>query len=159
MKFINRELGLGINITEIFLNQLTEISLSHYPNEFGGLLIGTYSHDRKEVFIMDTLLPKKYTSSKFGFYREIKGIEKQLHKHYKRKPCQYYIGEWHSHPDNLAIPSATDLKAFQDIVSHEEVLIENPILLILGVNKIYCDYSFYVIYNQIFLKYEKEGKS
>lgn len=159
MKFTNTGSGLCITIDEILLTKLFEVSLAHYPNEFGGLLIGNYSQDRKEVFIIDSVLPKEHSSSKYSFYRGIKGLKTQLQKLYKKDPCQYYIGEWHSHPDNLAIPSGTDLLAYQAIVSHTEVFIENPILLILGVDKISCDYSFYVFYNQIFLKYEKEGRS
>jgi len=148
--------GLCITIDEILLTKLNEVSLVHYPNEFGGLLIGNYSQDRKEVFIKDSVLPKEYSSSKFSFYRGIKGLKTQLKRLYKKDPRQYYIGEWHSHPDNLPIPSGTDLLAFQEIVSHTEVFIENPILLILGVNTINYDYSFYVFYNQVFLKYEKK---
>ena len=159
MKFTNTDLGLCITIDEILLTKLNEVSLVHYPNEFGGLLIGNYSQDRKEVFITDSVLPKEYSSSKLSFYRGIKGLKSQLQKLYKKDSCKYYIGEWHSHPDNVPIPSGTDLHAFQAIVSHTEVFIENPILLILGVDKISCDYSFYVFYNQIFLKYEKEGSS
>jgi [CysO sulfur-carrier protein]-S-L-cysteine hydrolase len=159
LKFTNTGSGLYITIDEILLTKLNEVSLVHFPNEFGGLLIGNYSLDRKEVFIKDTVLPKEYSSSKYSFYRGIKGLKTQLQRLYKKDPCQYYIGEWHSHPDNLAIPSGTDLQAFQEIVSHTEVFIENPILLILGGDKISGDYSFYVFYNQIFLKYEKEGRS
>ncbi|MGE5458574.1 MAG: Mov34/MPN/PAD-1 family protein, partial [Methanococcaceae archaeon] len=93
----------------------------------------------------------------YNFSRGIKGLKKQLRELYKKNPSQYYIGEWHSHPDNAPVPSCTDLKAFQEIVAHEKVLIENPILLLLGVDKRSCDYVFYVYYNQVFLNYEKAG--
>ena len=85
--------GLCITIDEILLTKLNEVSLVHYPNEFGGLLIGNYSQDRKEVFITGLVLPKEYSSSKFSFYRGIKGLKTQLQKLYKKN-----LFLWLQHP-------------------------------------------------------------
>lgn len=157
MRFNNKESGLSIIIDEKLLTKLYSTSLDLYPCEFGGLLIGYYSQDKKELNIINTLLPKEYSSTKYNFSRGIKGLKTQLRELYKKSPSQYYVGEWHSHPDNEPVPSGTDLNAFQEIVAHERVLIENPILLLLGVDTSSCNYIFYVYYDQVFLKYEKEG--
>lgn len=155
MKFENTDIGLNIVIEEDLINQIYSSCLTHYPNEFGGLLVGFYSEDRKTVFVQDTILPKKYKSSKFSFDRDVSGLKKVLKALFNKTPRIYYIGEWHSHPDNPAIPSTTDLNAFHEISSHDNVYIENPVLLIMSVFKAGFDFNLYVYYNQKFNKYEK----
>jgi len=156
LKYINKEYGLHIIVEEVLINALYDSSLSHYPNEFGGLLVGNYSLDKNTVFINKTILPSEYTSSRFSFIRGTRGLRRILKNYFKMKPSQYYVGEWHSHPDGLAVPSGTDLNAFIKITSHDEVYIDNPILLIFSVYSTKFDFSFYVYFNQKFLKYEKE---
>jgi len=156
LKYINKEYGLLINVEEALVKSLYDSSLEHYPNEFGGLLVGNYSPDKKTVFINQSILPSEYKSSRFSFNRGSRGLKRIFQELFKMKPSQFYIGEWHSHPDGHAIPSSTDLDAFVKITSHDEVYIENPILLILSVGRNYLDYSFYVFINSKFYKYEKE---
>lgn len=156
MKYNNLEFGLEIIVDESLINALHEASLLHYPNEFGGLLVGHYSLDKKTVFINQSIFPTEFKSSRFSFNRGSRGLRRIFNTLFKMKPSQYYIGEWHSHPDGPTTPSGTDLNAFIQITSHNEVYIDNPILLILSVSKSSVDFSFYVFFNSKFFKYEKE---
>jgi len=63
LKFINSLLGLTITIDDELVKLLQECASDYYPNEFGGLLIGEYSEDKKNAFITRTILPKKFKSS------------------------------------------------------------------------------------------------
>lgn len=156
MKFLNKEYGLEIIVNEELIKELHKTCLQYYPNEFGGFLVGNYSLDRKSVFINQSIIPTEYKSTRFSFHRGNRGLKQIFHQLFKMQPSQYYIGEWHSHPDGPASPSNTDLSAFVQIVSHDKVYIENPILLLLSICKTQCDLCFYVFINQKFLKYEKE---
>lgn len=156
MMFFNSEIGLNINIDEALIKELNNLSLKYYPNEFGGILIGKYSEDRKTVFVLGTVLPKEFKSSRFGYYRGARGLKKVLQNLFNINPSKYYVGEWHSHPDNPAIPSGIDLQAFRKIALHDKVYIENPLLLILSVNKTFFDFCFYVFFDNEFYRYEKE---
>lgn len=156
MKYINKENGLELIIDEVLIKSLYESSLNHYPNEFGGLLTGNYSPDKKTVFINQSIQPIEYKSSRYSFNRGSRGLKSLLQKLFKMRTSQYYIGEWHSHPDGSATPSETDLRAFIQITSHNEVYIENPVLLILSVSKSSYDYNFYLFLKNNFLKYENK---
>lgn len=159
MKLRNADIGLTIEIEDELIHNLYEYGLSHYPSEFGGLLMGYYSEDSKTVLIKDTVLPKKYTSSKYFFERGITGLKRTLKALFKRTPSLIYIGEWHTHPDNPPVPSVTDLIALREIVQHDKVSITNPILLIIGINKTSYELGFYVQFKSKIFKYEEERQS
>jgi [CysO sulfur-carrier protein]-S-L-cysteine hydrolase len=156
LKLINKEIDLRIVIDDVLLARLNENALKHYPKEFGGLLIGYYAEDRKTVFISETILPKKYTSTKYSFTRGSEGLRELLEDYHASEPSLIYVGEWHTHPDNPAIPSTTDLAALKEIVAHDEVYINHPILLILSITKQTCVPAFYVHYQNKIYSYDKE---
>jgi integrative and conjugative element protein (TIGR02256 family) len=138
------------------MNRLYQSGLKHYPNEFGGLLIGRYSEDKSTVFIQETVLPLKYTSSKYSFKRGTDGLRTMLEKYYERIPNLHYVGEWHTHPDNPAVPSNTDLIALNTIVNHHEVYISSPLLLIMSITKEDYHPVFYVLFQNKIYAYEQE---
>jgi len=156
LKLVNQEIGLNIIMDDALLAQLNKHALKHYPKEFGGLLIGHYEEDKKTVFITKTILPKKYTSTKYSFTRGSDGLREILEAYHNGKSSLIYVGEWHTHPDSPAIPSITDLAALDQIVSHNEVYISNPILLILSITKQASAACFYVHYQNKIYSYEEE---
>lgn len=155
MKLTNHDTGLSILIDDELLDRLKEAGRKHYPKEFGGLLIGNYSDDKKTVQIKHTILPRKYKSSRYSFKRGNEGLRSILEHYYSQKPSAYYVGEWHTHPDNRPVPSSTDLRTLQEIVDDENVLITNPILLIIG-NGSCEELGFYVFFDRLIYKHEKQ---
>lgn len=154
MKLKNRENKLELLIEGDLLNRLGKLGVKHFPNEFGGFLVGYYTDDFKTLFVTDSILPKKYTGSSFGFERSINGLEKAFNKLYHQKK-QYYVGEWHTHPNGSTRYSQTDLNAMINTVECETVQITNPILLILSVNKSeMTDYTFYYYEDRKLISYE-----
>lgn len=151
---INKEIKLSISIDETLLIELTEIGKKHYPNEFGGFLIGYYSDDLKQLNITDSIQPTKYKASKHQFERDTIGINETLKSHYEQVPKKYYVGEWHTHPDNIPIPSTADIKALNEILKHKDTSIQNPTLLIIGYTKKKVEYGFYVHFKNKLYKYE-----
>ena len=156
MKLENKEIGLNIIIEDTLISCLYDNGIKNYPKEFGGLLIGNYSDDFKTVFIEETILPKKYKSSKYSFERGAEGVKETLEKYYYAEHRMIYVGEWHTHPDNLPIPSSTDIKALEKIANHDEVTIKNPVLLIMGIDKTKYELGFYVYFKNKIYKYEEE---
>jgi [CysO sulfur-carrier protein]-S-L-cysteine hydrolase len=148
------EIGLSISIDESLLNELIDIGKKYYPKEFGGFLIGNYSDDFKQLNITNTILPKKYRSTKYLFQRDAIGIDEELKSFYNETPKKYYVGEWHTHPDNLPIPSSTDINAINTIVNYKEVTIQSPVFLIIGNNKTEVELGFYVTLKNKIYRYE-----
>jgi [CysO sulfur-carrier protein]-S-L-cysteine hydrolase len=151
---INKEIKLSISIDGTLLKELTDIGKSQYPDEFGGFLIGNYSDDLKQLNITDTILPTKYKATKYQFERETDGINETLKNYYEQTPKTYYVGEWHTHPDNISIPSTTDISAINNILNYKGTSIQNPVLLIIGYNKQKVEFGFYVAYKNKLYKYE-----
>lgn len=130
---------------------------SHYPNEFGGLLIGFYNNDNKNLVISDILLPNFFTSTPVFFERQTEDLQEKLKDYYKSEPSKFYVGEWHSHPNGGSMPSQRDIKAMMQIQNDKNVAIEKPILAILSYNNKTENYKiqFHLIINNNIYTYEK----
>lgn len=139
--------------------ELYQIARMHYPNEYGGLLIGRYSGDMKKVILEHTLLPQKYSSSKYHFDRGMEGLRQQLELFYQTEPPLIYVGEWHSHPDNPPIPSKTDLAAMREVASSPEVHINNPVLLIMSISKTSHTTKSYLLFKNKLYEYNEMYKA
>jgi integrative and conjugative element protein (TIGR02256 family) len=150
----NKEIGLVINVDDTLLSSIIDIGVKHYPNEFGGFLIGHYSTNQIQLNITDTILPNKYKATPYLFEIETIGIEDKLENYYSENPQKYYVGEWHTHPNNLPIPSNTDINAINAIANHKEVSIKNPVMLIIGYNKTKIELGFYVQFKNKLYRYE-----
>ncbi len=156
MKYINLETGLKIVIEDKFIYNLYQFGLVHYPNEFGGILLGRYSDDRKTLNIIETILPENFKSTKYSFHRETKDLKGKLEIKFNDTPSLYYVGEWHTHPDNPAIPSQIDINAMDEIINHPDVFILNPVLVILDISLYHFDFAVYIKFKDKLYKYEKE---
>ena len=156
MKLVNKYLELKIDINEKLLHYLFELGIKYYPNEYGGILIGRYSEDRKVVFVSEALNPKAKKLSKHKFDRNVDELVPEIQKYFDQTPSLYYVGEWHTHPNASAIPSSTDMLALHEIVNHNEVYIENPLLLILSIYENQYSFNFFVIFEKKIYNYELE---
>lgn len=154
MKLICKELGLSIEIQAELMERISEAGRLHYPNEYGGLLIGHYSEDNQIVYLNDTVLPKKFKASPVSFERASDGMANILEEYFRQEPPQVYVGEWHTHPNGSPTPSMTDVRAFETIVKHPDVNIKNPVMLIMGLTRDVIKTGFYVYFNQKLYKYE-----
>ncbi len=154
MKFLNKETNLALVIDVELLDRIAAQGASKYPNEFGGLLVGRYIDNERIVLIEDILLPKRYASSRYFFERGSEGLRQALELYYYAEPRLIYVGEWHTHPDNPAQPSARDIKSMQELASDKNVLINNPVLMILEITRSGFQVEMYVFYNNQLLRYE-----
>lgn len=148
------KIGLSLEVNDELLNSLVEEGKNHYPNEFGGFLIGYYSDDNRCLHITDTVLPKNFKASRHSFERTTKGIDKKLENYYEKIPKKLYVGEWHTHPDNSSIPSLTDISAISAIINNQNACLVNPVLLIIGYSKTQIDFGFYVWFENKLYRYE-----
>lgn len=143
-------------MSDLLIERLIEAGKAHYPKEFGGILVGEYSADFRQLNITDSVLPqtKTFKATHTLFERNSKGMEKELKKLYRENPPKYYIGEWHTHPDNLPFPSVTDLQAMRSIVNYPRVEIKNPVLMIIGYSSIKIEIALYVYTDNKLYHYE-----
>jgi len=150
----NKHNNLEIVFEDSLLKEIETIATEHYPNEFGGFLLGKYSEDFKSVVIESIILPNKYKASPTLFQRSTKDLEKLFKKEYHDNN-RYYIGEWHSHPNGSTMYSTIDLSTMVEAVDSDEVQIKNPLLLIVSIfNKKMQAFTFYYYSEKKLLPYE-----
>ncbi len=155
MTFFNRHKNVKVVFPDYLLQEIGVYGTKSYPKEFGGILIGHYTENFKTLHIRDTILPKKYKGERHSFERSITGLIEHLKKIYRSNPIQYYVGEWHTHPDGSTHYSNTDLNSMIEIADCATVNIKNPVLLILSVNDLKVkDLTLYLYDNKKLLEYE-----
>ena len=100
--------------------------------EIGGLLMG--EHVEAEVFRIADFTVQHAGGSEACFRRDPAQHRAQLDAFFSRTGRDYsrfnYLGEWHSHPSFLPLPSHTDFHTMQNIVEDSEVGANFVILLI-----------------------------
>lgn len=133
MIFIDNISNLNLVIDDKIVCVIRKQALEAFPNETGGFLVGKYSDDNRSAIVSLVLNPVKITSGPTSFQRETDGMESVWDELYKEGLI--YLGEWHSHPNGSSMYSATDKKALTNIAQCKDVLIRNPIMLIVSLSK------------------------
>jgi len=125
--YTQNQLGLQLIITGECLEQIKQLTLLHYPKEFGGVLVGNYSEDGSCAIVSRTIVPTKFKNSPTLFAPDPACINRQL----QELPEQLqYLGDWHSHPDGPSQPSSTDKATIARLAAHPQVRASTPLLLI-----------------------------
>ena len=101
------------------------------PYETGGILIGNYSSNQAIANILQiTPPPKNSRHSKCTFYRGIDGLKRILDLAWDQG--QYYLGEWHYHPNASSAPSNIDKNQMIVLSQDQKLKCPEPILIIVG---------------------------
>lgn len=135
---------MSLACTPEVVEKLCAYATRHYPNEFGGLLVGRYEENGRIVHVQDIIIPTRFLSTFTSFFRRNDGVRKKLTAFHAQTPSLVYVGEWHTHPNCPAVPSGTDLRSMGEIVQSPAVIIANPLLLIIKVTGKLCQLRFYV---------------
>lgn len=133
MIFIDNISKLELYINDNIIDELRHLSLQSYPKECGGFLVGNYSNKSRTANILQIISPSKSIVSNSSYERDTDGMEELWDNLYQQGLI--YLGEWHSHPNGNASYSSVDKRAITQIAACKTVNIENPIMLILGINK------------------------
>ena len=99
--------------------------------ETGGILVGSYSADGVVARIDEALGPPKGSrSTRTEFMRSPSGLKSILQRRWASQ--QYYLGEWHFHPQGMGCPSPQDQRQLADIGSDSAYDCPKPILIVVG---------------------------
>ncbi len=160
VKYYQEKLNLTITIESSVLDSIEQYSRSHYPNEFGGILMGSYVNNYIDLVISDIIIPTKYNNSPTKFepdHKELNLLTKEYYRHFTNKIV--YVGDWHSHPNSTNHYSQIDFNSIKDVAQSKTVNIKNPILLIVAFGKDYFEPGFYVFVNNKLHKFERQNKN
>ncbi len=123
----------NINLYEDAYKHMLCYCTKSNPYETGGVLIGNYSSNHATANILQiTPPPRCSTHKKYSFHRSSTGLKEFLDSMWDQG--QYYLGEWHYHPNASAVPSHTDLKQMLSLSNNTKLKCPEPILIIIGGN-------------------------
>ncbi len=150
-------MNIVINIHKSILNLIRSTAQDHYPNEIGGIFLGSYSHvGVEEAKIKEILVPEAFVSSTILFTRKAKGINRLIkERFYASNGNIIYLGEWHSHPFGLSEYSELDLRSIKAIAESRYVAILHPILCIMHHYNEEWRERFFIFFRGGLYKYEK----
>lgn len=134
MVFFNFDTHLKIELPIEQLNIMHNLCDKSNPYETGGILIGSYSDDNFTAHISEiTNSPDDSVKKKTLFKRGTNGLQIKLDTLWK--DSQYYLGEWHYHPNSSPTPSRSDIEQMVSFSHDKKLNCPEPILIILGGNK------------------------
>ena len=100
--------------------------------EVGGLLMG--EHVCQDAFRVVDITAQRHGGSHTGFMRDPEAHAAELAAFFERTKGDYarfnYLGEWHSHPNVPATPSASDVAEMVRLVGDPKVGVTFAVLLI-----------------------------
>lgn len=132
LSFQSEDMSFGLQIPKSELNSIYKMC-SASSNETGGILIGYYSENLSWAIVTKaTAAPAGSIRHAFAFVREGKSLTRLLDKYWKQK--QYYLGEWHYHPNASAEPSSTDRNTMCKLANTTSLHCPEPILFVIGGN-------------------------
>lgn len=105
--------------------------------EIGGLLMG--EHLQEDVFRLADITVQRSGGSSSCFVRHPREHQAELEQFFERTGGDYtrfnYLGEWHSHPSFLPVPSEIDLLTMQSLVGDPSVGANFLVLMIVKLEK------------------------
>lgn len=107
--------------------------MKFHPLETGGILIGCYDENYRMATVHEAIpAPSDSKHGRTYFARGTAGVLDALNRARKRDPSLHYLGEWHSHPNSLPLPSGVDRRQMQQFARNRQHGIKAPLLLIVG---------------------------
>ena len=105
--------------------------------EIGGILMG--EHIAENVFRVKDLTIQRHSGSFATFLRLVQGFLKPLRRFFHTTDNNYirfnYLGEWHSHPSFVLMPSNKDCETMRDIVDDPDVGANFVVLMIVKLSE------------------------
>lgn len=115
--------------------ELSAQRLSRLPNETGGVLIGTFDMQRKQIYVVDQISsPPDSQEWPTAYIRGVEGLPERLTHISQVTAGQLgYLGEWHSHPVGCStLPSTDDRTLFEWLRDHRQYDGFPPFIAIAG---------------------------
>ncbi|WP_176527971.1 Mov34/MPN/PAD-1 family protein [Bacillus sp. AFS077874] len=126
----------------VFTKQVTEMlnsykQLRSEQHESGGILLGKVY---KDVIVVDKISApsKEDKSGRFHFERNVEKAQEIIKNEWKDSNGErIYLGEWHTHPENMPSPSSDDKKLIKNMLKDSIMEIDFLLMLIIGMKSNY----------------------
>lgn len=121
-----------VKIGDDIIAMMVKLCVQAAGKETGGILVGQYTEDLRCAHILAASpAPRDSHSGPTWFYRGVRRLQRWLDVVWARQH-QYYLGEWHFHPQGGSRPSSTDILQMEQIAASPDYHCPEPILIIIG---------------------------
>ncbi len=112
---------------------MREEACRHGPLETGGLALG-YRVSGQEAVVTDVIGPGPAAEHRSDRFKpDVEYQEAELEARFAASDgSATYLGDWHSHPGAVGVPSAKDRRTLKRIARAPEAGCPQPVMLILG---------------------------
>lgn len=132
------EPGKRFILAESAINVMTKHRQSSPQNpESGGVLLGRHLLESEDVIVDEVTIPSSSdTQSRFGFFRSKKHNSVAQRRWKESGGRVDYLGLWHTHPENVPVPSSVDLHDWVKASDKDTYGGDRLYFLILGITEI-----------------------
>ncbi len=132
--FVSDDRRYGLRIPAENMSLILKLCAQARPNETGGILAGLYTPDLDSAVVLAVHgPPPDSVQGRRHFIRGTQGLQRWLDELWDQKR-QYYLGEWHYHPDASPAISSVDQEQMEGISREGTWRCPEPVLLIIGGN-------------------------
>lgn len=131
MEFKIKGTTVGLSIAKEHVAIMIKHISESNGNETGGILVGCYTEDGQHAVIYKvTGPPSDSQSGRNWFIRGVAGLADILKA--AKEEGEYYLGEWHYHPNGDITPSPLDRKQMRKISRSKDYNCPEPIMIIIA---------------------------
>ena len=117
-------------LSDAVVQSVVTESLTHYPNETGGVLLG-YVTDSEWVVTEATKAGPLAKHCRRSYLPDQRYDEERIAEQYaSSKGVIRYLGDWHSHPDGALALSLRDRNTLTRIAKYKDAQISHPLMLL-----------------------------
>ncbi len=132
--------GGKLKLNHSVILKIKEYRQNHFLKpEAGGILLGRHIIESKNIIVDSISEPMtEDKQNRFRFFRTAKPHQKVIDKAWHDSHGAYnYLGEWHTHPESLPIPSNIDLNDWKRKLKQDTFYGNYLYFLIVGTQKIF----------------------
>lgn len=131
LQFVINIDGPTLIFTDIALAQMTNYCQNSGSKEAGGQLFGLLKG--QNVLITEATPPSlKDRRNLFGFIPNRQREQEDIHNRYPNG--LHFVGDWHTHPQGIPVPSNTDLASIRDCFEKSKHDLQYFVLAIIGTD-------------------------
>jgi integrative and conjugative element protein (TIGR02256 family) len=106
-----------------------------WKREAGGVLMGRFIHNSLDIVIDDVTVPMRGdVRGRFKFLRDRYRHQQILNQVWQDSGrTTHYLGEWHTHPEPIPTPSATDLRDWGRRLQEDVFSSSTLLFIIVGI--------------------------
>ncbi len=122
-------------LPRLLIQRLVDAADAHGDNETGGMLVGYEGAERSdEIVVTDVIGPgPRARHGEYAFNPDGAWQRRQLARLYRASGrVTTFLGDWHSHPRGLPLPSETDVATAARTAANERARAPRPLTLIVG---------------------------